>query len=334
MDYSNIKPVKKHSKLDDIQAINARLDAMVEELLKLKVCVIDLAKDDENTESKQPMPDHPPLIFFDLEALAGGGRSKTKTHLKVITQIAAISIFRGDSLQFSMYVDPKKPKPPNAVKPVLSNNNNGDISATVPPPVVTSESDLYKLLAYKVENGISDDEEDEPIDEMPELEDTMRVKIMSDTNQKSMYEMGIELIKFIEKVTSSYTGKVYLLAHNCKSVDSRILICNLQRNGIELPRNIMFVDTIAVIKNAITRGLHRSFASYGLAEMYEHFTGKKLGKAAHHALTDTEALVTIIRALIRVDNLNTNIVSFFDTYILPNGEPIAAVENRIHKTRK
>lgn len=143
-------------------------------------------------------------------------------------------------------------------------------------------------------------------------------------------QVGKEFIKFITEVTGGYKGKIYLLAHNGKSYDSRIILSECEMSELELPTNVMFVDTIEVFKFVIVSGLRKHTPKkMTLDSLYQMFTRKKY-ESHHNALDDSRAMLQITNAMIREDNLNITMSSFFEQYIRPKAETIGKASNRMH----
>lgn len=148
----------------------------------------------------------------------------------------------------------------------------------------------------------------------------------------TMKEAGNLFIHFIKRHSEGHQN-AYLIAHNCKAYDSRILITQLQNNGLSLPHNVMFIDTIGVFKK-LAPFIKNPPQKNTLDQLYRRFM-KEEYVDHHNALSDSKALLNIVKSLTNADNLGIPMETLFDIYVKPNAETLANAEKRVmNKNRK
>lgn len=351
---------------DEYSDILETIDSMIIDMGALKTRVEKLIKNVRTKGQKQEddKVDHPPLCFYDLETT---GRGKT-IDIR-ITQIACIILYKGQQFEFNRYVDPTiKPLLTTANNEIKKEKNSVPMNKIRGKTISQSSSDDEDEDKEKEEKEDESSDEDEEEDKkrehklyyewlnsdlsklsikegkksnprtikkeeekdiIPALEANERYKISKDLGHPAFASAGSDFIKFIKETCNGYRGNVYMLAHNGKSFDSRILIYELERNGLYLPSNIAFVDTIEVFKLALARGLSKHITKkMTLDYLYSMFTKKSF--AHHNALDDCKAMITIMTVMIREDNLNIDVAKFFEQYIRPKAEFLGDVVNRVH----
>ena len=97
----------------------------------------------------------------------------------------------------------------------------------------------------------------------------------------------------------------YFIAHNCYYFDQIVLEKELYHHGMELPKNVKFIDTLVLFRHYFP-GLE----SYSLENLYYFFTKKKLD-GAHRSDVDVSALVEILCSkLLDKCDITTPIVNY------------------------
>lgn len=293
---SRMEQVKQQDRAESLSHLLRRISAVIDEMKSIQLVVESYANEGKSDGS---IPSRiPPLLFYDLETT---GNNKKTINIR-ITQIACVAIVDGQEHEFDVYVDPDAPvlKPTDLLDDVVARMDNVTLSET--------------------KDGNSSDSLSKS-----------RSMISKDLGHSSMFDAGQRFIKFIREVTKDkmVNGKIYMLAHNGKSCDSRVLLYELERNGLSMPSNIMFVDTLEVFKSAIRAVKHKAPNDNTLGGVYRAVMKEGLA-AAHNALFDSKAMVTITKGLLRGDYLNMSMQDFFDHYISSSAEPIGATLNRIH----
>lgn len=85
--------------------------------------------------------------------------------------------------------------------------------------------------------------------------------------------------------------KVYLIAHNGKRYDSRVLFFENKRHKLQFPQNFFFLDTLSLFREKFTK-----LPSLALCNVYHHVFDEKI-KDAHTAIGDCTAMRELIEIL-------------------------------------
>ena len=275
--------------LEKKNALIKRIDMMIGDMESLK---IDIKKSFEDEDKSS----HPPLFFYDLET-SGIGK---KTDNVYIRQIGVIAVVNGERSSFYRVVGSGS----IAIVETVTETSTEASTETI-----TKTETTTKDLKIKHESSIIGDR-------------------LNALGVESFKTVGKDLLSFIGKILNGYTGRFYLLAHNGKSYDSRILTFEMMRNGLALPDAASFVDTKDVFGNAIKKGLNKKIINIKLPSLYRTIVGKTY-EEHHDALADTTTLVTITDFLIV--RLGISMQEFFDNYIVQEAETIAMARNRMIK---
>jgi DNA polymerase III alpha subunit (gram-positive type) len=82
--------------------------------------------------------------------------------------------------------------------------------------------------------------------------------------------------------------KIFLCAHNGKRFDSRLLVFENKRHGVEFLRDLYHLDTLPLFKS-----MFPGLISYSLSKIYFHLFAKAI-KNCHTAIGDINAMIEII----------------------------------------
>lgn len=114
-------------------------------------------------------------------------------------------------------------------------------------------------------------------------------KITGHTTQKlSTYNkwsrVGKQFNDWLNSLRENEEQCIYICAHNGKRYDSRLLVFEHTRHGLEFPRNLFSVDTLPLFKQ-----MYPKLQSYSLSKLYKDVFGEQI-RDCHTAIGDISAM--------------------------------------------
>ena len=101
-----------------------------------------------------------------------------------------------------------------------------------------------------------------------------------------------DFIDFLETITDDKgkDTKIVLTAHNCFNFDAIVLLKNLKMFGLQLPNQVVFGDTVDLMKISMKKGFIPR-GRFSLDACLSHYFNE--GQGAHEAESDTDNLIRV-----------------------------------------